>query len=157
MSLSRFFYEPFYSMSDFDRLFDEAFNARTEGTNAGTVTRASTNAPRGIMRPRMDLYEDDKTNKVVATFELPGMKKEDINIDVQNNCLTVSGEAKVSSDREESGWQVQERRYGKFSRCIAMPQGVKEKDIHAHMDNGILSVTFPKSTPEETTKKIAIH
>lgn len=73
----------------------------------------------------MDLYEDEKGNKVVATFELPGMKKEDVAIDVQDNLLTVSGESKVSSEREESGYQVRERRYGKFSRSLAMPQGVK--------------------------------
>ena len=73
----------------------------------------------------MDLYEDDKANRVVATFELPGMRKEDISIDVQNNVLTVAGESKVSSDREERGFQVRERRFGKFARSLAMPQGVK--------------------------------
>ena len=73
----------------------------------------------------MDVHEDDKTNTVTATFELPGLKKEDVNIDVQNNLLTVSGESKVSSEREENGYAVRERRYGKFSRSIPLPQGVK--------------------------------
>ena len=74
---------------------------------------------------RMDVHEDDKSNTVTATFELPGLKKEDVNIDVHNNVLTISGESKISSERDEDGYAVRERRYGKFSRSIPLPQGVK--------------------------------
>ena len=77
------------------------------------------------MSRRMDVHEDEKTNTVTATFELPGLKKEDVNIDVQNNVLTISGETKISSERDENGYAVRERRYGKFSRSIPLPQGVK--------------------------------
>ena len=62
---------------------------------------------------------------VTALFELPGLKKEDVNIDVHNNVLTVTGESKVSSDRDDNGYAVRERRYGKFSRAIPLPQGIK--------------------------------
>ena len=71
------------------------------------------------------MHEDTQNNTVLATFELPGLKKEDVNIDVHNNMLTVSGESKISSDRDENGYAVRERRYGKFSRSIPLPQGVK--------------------------------
>ena len=74
---------------------------------------------------RMDVHEDAKNNTVLATFELPGLKKEDVNIDVNNNMLTVSGESRLSSDRDENGYAVRERRYGRFSRSIPLPQGVK--------------------------------
>lgn len=74
---------------------------------------------------RMDVHEDAQTNTVTATFELPGLKKEDVNIDVHNNILTVSGESKVDTNRDENGWAVRERRYGKFSRSIPLPQGIK--------------------------------
>ncbi|TFK57231.1 HSP20-like chaperone [Heliocybe sulcata] len=73
----------------------------------------------------MDLHEDEKANVVTATFELPGLRKEDVAIDVHNNMLSVSGESKLSSDRDENGYAVRERRYGKFSRTIPLPQGVK--------------------------------
>ncbi|KAI0783457.1 HSP20-like chaperone [Abortiporus biennis] len=152
MSLSRFVYDPFY---DFDRLFDEAFNARTSGTtkNQSQVTQRS--EPR-FLRPKMDVHEDAKSNLVTATFELPGLKKEDVNIDVQNNLLTISGESKISSDRDENGYAVRERRYGRFSRSIPLPQGVKSEEIKAALDNGILTVTFPKTSPEQAPKKITI-
>ena len=62
---------------------------------------------------------------MTASFELPGLKKEDVNIDVHNSVLTVSGETKISSEHDENGYVVRERRYGKFSRSIGLPQGVK--------------------------------
>ena len=73
----------------------------------------------------MDLHEDAEKNLVTATFELPGLKKEDVQIDVHNGRLTVSGETKVSTEHEENGYAVRERRYGKFSRVLQLPQGVK--------------------------------
>jgi HSP20 family protein len=57
----------------------------------------------------MDVHEEEKTNTVVAAFELPGLKKEDVNINLHNNRLTISGEAKADSNREERGWAVRER------------------------------------------------
>ena len=73
----------------------------------------------------MDVHEDEKSNTVTATFELPGLKKEDVNIDVRNDVLTVSGETKVSSERDENGYAVRERRFGRLSRSIPLPQGIK--------------------------------
>ena len=62
---------------------------------------------------------------VTATFELPGLKKEDVNIDVHNNLLTVSGESKAETERNEDGYAVRERRYGRFSRSLPIPQGIQ--------------------------------
>lgn len=62
---------------------------------------------------------------MTATFELPGLKKEDVNIDLQNNLLTISGESKLSTERNEKGYVVRERRYGKFARSLQLPQGIK--------------------------------
>lgn len=71
------------------------------------------------------MHEDKEKNLVTATFELPGLKKEDISIDVHNNVLTVSGETKASEERTENGYVVKERRYGKFSRSLPVPEGIK--------------------------------
>jgi HSP20 family protein len=72
----------------------------------------------------MDLCENSDENTVTAMFELPGMK-ENVNIDVHNGRLTISGESKMSEDHEESGYAIQERRYGKFSHTLQLPQGIK--------------------------------
>lgn len=73
----------------------------------------------------MDVHEDAGQNVITATFELPGLKKEDVNIDIHNNVLTVSGETKQATERTEEGYAVRERRYGKFSRSIPLSQGIK--------------------------------
>ena len=77
----------------------------------------------------MDIHEDEKQNLITATFELPGLKKEDVNIDIHNNLLTISGETKVTTENDENGYVVRERRFGKFSRSVPLPQGVKVRNF----------------------------
>ncbi|RXW15175.1 hypothetical protein EST38_g10677 [Candolleomyces aberdarensis] len=152
-----FFYEPFY---DIDLIFDEALGLRRpiSNGNEGQLQRRGEGGDGAVrhFKPRMDLHEDAEKNIVTATFELPGLKKEDISIDVHNGRLTVSAESKLSSDHNENGYAVRERRYGTLSRTLQLPQGLKEEEIKASVENGVLTVTFPKSTPELTPKKITI-
>lgn len=79
----------------------------------------------------MDLHEDARQNTVTAAFELPGLNKDNVSIDVHNGVLTISGESKFSNDRDENGYAVRERRYGKFSRAIPLPQGIKVSSLSA--------------------------
>ncbi|KAH9910291.1 small heat shock protein [Epithele typhae] len=148
MSLT--FGTPFYSLTDFDRLFDDAFNAR-----AGPVARQGESAVR-VMRPKMDLHEDKENNLVTATFELPGLTKETVSLDLRDNVLSVSGESTISAERDEKGYAVRERRFGKFSRAIPLPQGIKPEEIKASMTDGVLTVTFPRTTPEQAPQKVKI-
>ena len=124
---------------------------------------------------RMDVHEDAEKNIITATFELPGLTKENVHIDVKDNVLSVSGESTVSNERDEKGYSVRERRFGKFSRSLPLPQGVKvsstfcgespnaevnmtlqPEEIKASMSEGVLTVTFPRTTPEQVPKKITI-
>jgi HSP20 family protein len=73
----------------------------------------------------MDLHEDKDKNLVTAHFEFPGVSKDEVQIEVHQNRLTVSAEARESSDVDENGYAVRERRYGKFSRTLQLPEGVK--------------------------------
>ncbi|PPR00022.1 hypothetical protein CVT24_009029 [Panaeolus cyanescens] len=150
------FYEPFY---DIDRFFDDTFFGNNEnGSNGqGQVQRrqGSRNMVKSF-KPRMDLHEDNQKNLVTATFEFPGVSKENINIDMQNGRLTVSAETNQSTEHDANGYAVRERHFGKFSRTLQLPQGVKDEEIKASMENGILTVTFPKTAPELAPKKITI-
>ncbi|KAI9445706.1 hypothetical protein BJY52DRAFT_1315400 [Lactarius psammicola] len=83
----------------------------------------------------MDIHHDDKSNT----------SKEDVSIDT-----------KQSTERNEEGYTLRERRYGKFSRSLSLPQGLKNEDIKATMNNGCLNVTFPRSVPETSPAKITI-
>ena len=123
----------------------------------------------------MDLHEDTEKNLITATFEFPGVSKDDVQLNLQNGKLTVSAETKKSEEHAETGYILRERLYGKFSRTIQLPQGVQvchsslnilgmssanyltqEEQIKASLANGILTVKFPKALPEVAPKKITI-
>jgi HSP20 family protein len=148
-----FFYEPFY---DLERLIDHAFGSQQPQRPSGTQLQKQDDGAVKSFKPRMDLHEDKEKNVVTANFEFPGVAKEDIQIDVQGGKLTVSAETKQSSEHDDNGYAVRERHFGKFSRTLQLPQGVLDDQIKASMDNGILTVTFPKSTPEQAPKRISI-
>ena len=71
----------------------------------------------------MDLHENPETNLFTATFELPGLSKDKVNIDVHNGNLIVSGSVSESSEREEHPYVIRERKSGRFSRSIKLPEG----------------------------------
>jgi len=202
MSFSTFFISP----------FDDDFPQSTIGDAFANHHRALQRSSRGheeqahlttqTFKPRLDLHEGPD-NTLTATFELPGLKKEDVSIEVHNNRLTISGE--ISSERElksggeghngtktegakteghqteghqmeghtteghkmeghkmkgaktEGTWIVRERRTGKFSRTLELPVGTEVDQIKASAADGILTVTFPKVSPEQTPKKITIN
>ena len=70
----------------------------------------------------MDLHEDTEKNLFTATFELPGLTRDQVNIDVHNGNLTISGSVSESSEKEEHPYVIRERRSGKFSRTIKLPE-----------------------------------
>ena len=73
----------------------------------------------------MDLHENAKDNRVTALFELPGLTPDQVNIEVHNGRLSVSGEVKMTENLDEGGFAFRERKCGKFSRTIQLPQGVE--------------------------------
>ncbi|KAG6332636.1 hypothetical protein ID866_6451 [Astraeus odoratus] len=153
-SFMRFYYDPF---TEFDRLFDDAFAARLQPCATVAVRgQNSDNQHQALFRPRMDLHENKETNTVTATFELPGLKSEDVSIEVQQNRLTVSGEYNKTESRDESGYALRECFRGKFSRILSLPVGVKPEDVKAKLENGLLTITFPKVVPEQQAHRITV-
>ena len=137
---ARFYYDPF---SAFDRLFEDAFVPRCHPSSAVVERgRNSGNESQLLLRPkyvlnrgssdivltyiyRMDLHENKEANTVTAVFELPGLKSQDVSIEVHQGRLTVSGEFDKTESREEGGYAVRERHHGKFARTIQVPVGVQ--------------------------------
>jgi len=81
----------------------------------------------------MDLHENPEQNLVTATFELPGLSKDKVNIDVHNGNLIVSGAVSESSEREEHPYVIRERRSGRFSRTVKLPEGT-DVSLLVHSD-----------------------
>ncbi len=109
----------------------------------------------GLMnwQPSVDTYEKD--NAIEIRAELPGVKKDDISIDVRNNILTLSGERNYDEDVNEENYYRRERFYGKFQRAFTLPDNVDADKIEAHFEDGVLKITVPK-TEQSQTKKIEV-
>ncbi|KAN0091573.1 HSP20-like chaperone [Tylopilus felleus] len=154
MTLIQFYYDP---TTEFDRLFEDALAVRFCPRSCAPETRHAAPRHRYVYRPKLDLHESTDSNTVTATFELPGLTPEGVAIDVQQNSLTVSGELPAPESEEERNYVVRERCSGKFSRTLQLPSGTKPEDVKAKMENGVLTITFPKTSPKQQAKRIAIQ
>jgi len=120
----------------FRPLFDELLNSGFGGRMAGVDL---------LRTPTADVMETQDEIRVL--LELPGMRPEDVEVSLENNILTISGEKqeeRQEGDRE-SRWHLSERRYGRFSRAFVLPRDVDHERIRADFENGVLHVTIPKS------------
>jgi HSP20 family protein len=124
-----------------DQLFDEAF------------TR-----PFGMMQfsmPAIDLYQTN--DNVVVKAALPGMTAEDVEISVAGDTLTLKGEIRQKDEKEDAAYLIREQRYGRFERSLMLPTEVQSDKAKAEFENGILTITLPKSKqvrPKTITVKV---
>ena len=128
-----------------DRLFEEYF---------GQVPAIREDALGRNWAPAVDIYEDK--DNIIVKAELPGIKKEDLSIDVKNNVLTLSGERKHEKETKKENFHRMERSYGKFSRSFTLPNSVKVEKVKAQYKDGILDISLPK-TEKAKTKAIPIN
>jgi HSP20 family protein len=126
---------------EMNRFFDDFFGEQRRGL------------AEGAWLPSVDVSETD--SELMVRAELPGMSHEDIEINVQDNILTLKGEKKQEKKEEKENFHRLERSYGGFSRSFSLPAGVKPDDIKATFKDGVLQVTMPKAE-EAKAKKIAI-
>jgi HSP20 family protein len=97
---------------------------------------------RGSWTPSVDIYETD-AHTLVLKAELPDVTREDIDLKVENNTLTISGQKKMEKDVKESQYHRIERVYGSFSRTFTLPPTVDASKIAAEYRNGVLTITLP--------------
>lgn len=97
----------------------------------------------GVSAPALDLYEEK--DYIVAKVELPGMTKEDIEVNISDGQLTVKGEKKKEEEIKEEDYYRSERAYGAFSRTVELPKGIEVEKAQASFKNGVLEIRLPKS------------
>ena len=142
----RGFYDP---VSEMNRVFDNMLGGlvrRSGGQQRAEVTEWA---------PAIDVVTED--GDLVIKAELPGVKQEDVDITLQDNVLTVSGQRKAEQEEERGGYYVRERQYGSFSRSLTVPEGVDESKIHARYENGVLEVTVEGAAQVQEPKRIQIE
>lgn len=103
--------------------------------------------------PPVDIYEDE--HKITLKFEIPGMEEKDVEIKVENNSLTVSGERKFEKEEKEENYKRVERYYGSFTRSFVLPTTVEPENAFAEYKNGVLFINFNKKA-EAKPKQIKI-
>ena len=123
-----------------DHLFDDAF------TRPLTIRD-------GWSAPAIDMYQTD--DEIVVKASLPGVKAEDVQINVSGEVLTIKGESKQTEEKNEKSWHMREQRWGSFERSVALPTEVVSDKAKAEFENGILVITLPKAE-EVKPKTISI-
>jgi HSP20 family protein len=131
--------------SELDRFFEEPWAIAPDWIPA-----------KAMWAPKVDVFEKD--NRLVTRVDLPGLKKQDVKVQVEDGYLTLSGERKVEATTEKDNVYRAEREYGTFYRAVPLPAGIKIDDIKATFDNGVLEVAIPlpPAVVENTAKRIEI-
>ena len=128
--------------TEMNRLFNTVFDS--PGTSNATMRR---------WMPAMDLLEVE--DHFVLRADLPGMSEEDVNIELEDSTLTISGERKAEHESKQEGFYRVERASGAFQRSLTLPKGIDPESVTASFDRGVLEVRIPK--PEERKpRKISI-
>lgn len=105
--------------------------------------------------PAIDVYETE--TEVVVKAELPGVKKEDIDVTVQDDRLIIQGQSRQEEEVSEEGYHRKEIRTGSFRRVVSFPTAVNTEAVAAKFDNGILTVTAPKTAEAPKGTKVTIE
>jgi len=124
-----------------DRLFDDAF------------TRPLSMAGNSWSVPAVDMYQTD--NEVVVKAAIPGIKAEEVQINITGDMLSLKGEVKQSEEVKEKAYHIREQRWGSFERTLVLPINVVADKARADFENGVLTITLPKAE-EAKPKTITI-
>jgi len=125
-----------------DRLFDDAFTRPLRMYDGGQLSA-----------PAVDMYQTD--NEVVVKAAIPGVKADDVQINVTGEVLTIKGETREKEETKDKAYHIREQRWGMFERTIALPTDVVADKAKAEFENGILTITLPKAE-EVKPKTISI-
>ena len=120
-----------------DHLFDDAFTRPLSLRD-------------GWSAPAIDMYQTD--DEIVVKASLPGVKADEVQINITGEILTLKGETKQVDEKKGQAWHMREQRWGTFERSIALPTEVVADSARAEFENGILTITLPKA--EEVKPKI---
>ena len=149
---SRLVHDPFTLMREMTSDLDRIFHEPSWRWPSLRMRRGAEQA----WSPQIDVFEKD--NRLVTKIDLPGMKKDDVKVEVTDGQLAISGERKRESEEKGEEFYRSEREYGSFYRAVPLPEGVKLEDVKATFSDGVLEVSVPVPVrPEAKTRKVEIQ
>jgi HSP20 family protein len=143
--------DPFLTLHrEMNRLFDEVLRG-------GPVSSSGQGGSQGgvLLAPHMDVSETDKELHIQA--ELPGVSENDIEVSLHEDVLTIRAEKKQERKEEREGMHFSERTFGTFQRSLRLPFQVNPDQVQARFENGVLSVTLPKTQLQERSRRIQVQ
>jgi HSP20 family protein len=146
MAITR--WDPFRDVASLQNRLNALFQDYSRGSGENELVSTAS------FVPPVDIYED--AHKIVLKLEVPGMKQEDLDIQLENNTLTVRGERKFEKEEKEENFHRVERRYGSFYRSFTIPNTVNTENVKADYDAGVLRIQLEKR-PEAKPKQIKVH
>lgn len=131
------------------RRFSEEMNNLFQDFGFGRdwLIPTGTDLPEGLWSPQVEMFERD--NQLVVRADLPGLTRNDINVELSNDGITIEGERKNEHEEKREGYYRSERSYGKFYRRIPVPEGVNAENAKAIFNNGVLEVTMAAPKREQ--------
>jgi len=137
--------DPFLMLrNEMEQLFDNVLREPLQGI-AGRAT---------VVAPRMDVSEDDKEIKITA--EMPGATPDNIAVMVEDDVLTIRGEREQERETSRKNYHVVERTVGVFQRTLRLPTPVDPEKVQARFDNGVLTITVPKSAAAQRSRRVQV-
>ena len=130
-----------------DRLFDDVLSGP-----GGLATGAQAGA---LSIPRIDLHESER--EVSVFVELPGVKPSEVDVRVEGDMLTISGEKKSEVERKQEDYRVMERSYGRFHRMVQLPFAPDPDQVRAECDHGVLTIRMPKQAQQQRSRRIEVQ
>jgi HSP20 family protein len=118
------------------------------------VARGSAPVQSDVVPPRVDVRETDKELRI--SVELPGVAEDDLEVDVDDDLLTIRAEKKEEREVEKADQHLTERVYGIFQRSLRLPFVVDPQTVQAQMDNGVLTLTIPKAKSQSRNRRVQI-
>ncbi|HWY71205.1 MAG TPA: Hsp20/alpha crystallin family protein [Terriglobales bacterium] len=128
-------WDPFRELSSLQNRVNSLFQDYGRSTQEELTTS-------GSFVPAVDVYEDE--HKVTLKLEVPGVKQEDLDVQVENQTLTVRGQRTFEKEEKEENFQRIERRYGSFSRSFTLPPTISTESVKADYENGVLKIELAK-------------
>jgi HSP20 family protein len=132
--------------TDFNRAFEDFWRALNLPALA-----MSTDDLASVAAPNVDVRDTDKAVEVIA--ELPGMEEADFDVALAEGALTIRGTKKSEREKEESGYVLRERSFGRIERVVPLPEGLDADSAKATFKNGVLTVTIPKTEESQAAVK----
>jgi HSP20 family protein len=138
--------DPFVDLQrEVNRVFDDVFR--------GIGVGPSDEGGHAMKAPRIDVDETEQEIRITA--ELPGVPKDAVDVSLDDDVLVIRGEKRCERQDEEA--RVSERFYGTFRRAIQLPFAPEPDQVRADFENGVLTITLPKQTPPQTSRKIEVR